>query len=1832
MTWIPDSIQTRLVLVLAHFLWQGTLIAALLASGIALLRVRRAKVQYAASLCAFVLMAVSPVVTWFVLPESAARPSVREATQVRPAWPEIVSAPQIEVRDRALMTEAWSPPAMIALGQLVETSPPPVLAHGVEFESKPESIPPPRSGEASLTESVATAGAAWWRWVEPWIVFTWLCGVILFSLRLMIAAVATWRWRAQVEPLPGSLVMLVDQLCGLLGMRVPRVGLSPRVTEAVAMGLFRPLILLPVAWATSLPPDMIEAVLAHELAHIRRYDLWVNLMQRVVETLIFYHPAVWWLSGRLRQERELCCDELAVATTRDDVRYAETLEHIGRMSLASTRHTLAVSMGGPKHALLERVRHVLKLGSPDDSRGGSLAAAMLLILGVLCGSLFYSRTMLAGNDWSSKRVQTSWLGQDRHHAFFVHNGKSVAFIVARLDPPGSDSNSGDIQITGTKRGGLFTHRNFTIRHELTNRSEPPDRVTINGKSFSLCEGRVLVMGDKYTVTQLPIHELEMVTEDNLKSFVQNAVAQMEQKLKGDELPAEVAPAEPKSPIADARPPTFVEAAGHYRGRVVASDGSPLPADLKLFRRVSGEATTETSVSRDGTFSFDAASQSGSVRFAIKSDGYAPFDSDWVKLDSTLTLTLSRGAAITLRMKVADGAGPLSGKVRLIVPWDDDDEQGEFPVDANGIVTIAHCPEKTVDLDVRVPGYEELRIHRLVRGDLTLDVPLIPAQPTRMRIVSVIGLQPIAGAKLRLFSRVRAGSFLTPFRYYGNDEIWGESDANGLVTLTTLRATDPVPTNIPGAASYAFRIDAPNHAPRYLDDVQAGADLGYVAFAEPLEVRGEIAHELNERVSLQVRQPTVAQGGSDGRGDWMTAPTVEVDGKATFHLTNLKPRQFDLFILYSNAAEPQNSLRGTIKQLQFHGMLTGSSSDLKITRESVTPGDKNLTSRRGSLFPIEEDRSNVPNRIVGQFVAQVTTISDAGGTVIAQELKPTLQPLFVWSNTAPVQHSMGYVSWRLFVLQDGTVFIPGDMNREAGTLHKLSAAELQELKDLLEKHREMFGRQVPKELPQFADWRHGHESLLYTKDGVTKTFVNWQGLDEVPIVGEFNPTGSHQAITEYITRLMSDVACGGRKERTRFHELANKALAVVLPKATPFDDADWTNATIQSDGTKTIRFADTKERTEVTLIQPSFGPVYVERVEHQGKGIAFDPKSISGLSATGERSPSRLAPDIQQIRRAKAIERAVQFLKSQQQADGSWPQKGASFKEGSTAMAVVALLQSGLKGDDEAVAKGLDVLRKCEDRVIYIVALQTMAFCAGSPERDAELIRRNVAHIEAAQVTTGQHVGGWSYRKTAEISGADGSCTRFALLGLDAAKRAGFHVQSETWDRAAKYWLSSQQGNGGWGYSVGGLNPTPTMTLAGLAGLATTHRYLPKDDQAVVREAAMKKSLEEIVRTIKSPDKPHQFYYLHALERAGHLTKTERFGDLDWKSVLAERLLTSQHRDGWWKGSNHADSDPIVATSFALMFLSGQPEAAAANNANVPPVLSSRTIESTGERSPSPAALGVGKLVDRNFIEQYGEAFDAGKDTPAKPGQTGHGVVLSVRGHVLIDGAIPDVPPLKVKVGLMLVNPRNDEDERKNAEREKAAVAVEIPDDSLVISKEGGLANVAIYLKKAPANWKPSDPPSEPIELRAADNCFLPRMSLLRVGQSLRLNNMKHEAQDFRSAPIRSNLFHLIVDRDLQRLIDKPFTISETLPTEVKSNIHWWQKAYLLALDHPFAAITDADGRFEIRGLPPGEHHFTVWHERRGYLNKDLVVRVEEGRVAEVELKYPAEQLERRVKP
>jgi hypothetical protein len=159
---------------------------------------------------------------------------------------------------------------------------------------------------------------------------------------------------------------------------------SSAVTGPVTVGALRALVLLPVCAATSLSPDELEVVLAHELAHVRRADFFWNLVQTLVETLLFFHPAVWWISGRIRHERELCCDDLALSICPNPLVYANALFELERQR--SRIDQLSMALDGHQPARTLRMRIARVLGEPVANTASrepfslAAAAAVLLVL------------------------------------------------------------------------------------------------------------------------------------------------------------------------------------------------------------------------------------------------------------------------------------------------------------------------------------------------------------------------------------------------------------------------------------------------------------------------------------------------------------------------------------------------------------------------------------------------------------------------------------------------------------------------------------------------------------------------------------------------------------------------------------------------------------------------------------------------------------------------------------------------------------------------------------------------------------------------------------------------------------------------------------------------------------------------------------------------------------------------------------------------------------------------------------------------------------------------------------------------------------------------------------------------------------------------------------------------------------------------------------------------------------------------------------------------------------------------------------------------------------
>ncbi len=164
----------------------------------------------------------------------------------------------------------------------------------------------------------------------PWVVLLWLLGVLVFSARTLREWLGVRRLlREGVFGTELCLQVALEKLKTSLDVQLPvRLLASARVTVPLAIGWLQPVILLPLSVLARLPQDQLEMILAHELGHIRRGDYLFNLLQVVLETLLFYHPAIGWMSRRVREDREHRCDELVVRVCGKPATYARALANL----------------------------------------------------------------------------------------------------------------------------------------------------------------------------------------------------------------------------------------------------------------------------------------------------------------------------------------------------------------------------------------------------------------------------------------------------------------------------------------------------------------------------------------------------------------------------------------------------------------------------------------------------------------------------------------------------------------------------------------------------------------------------------------------------------------------------------------------------------------------------------------------------------------------------------------------------------------------------------------------------------------------------------------------------------------------------------------------------------------------------------------------------------------------------------------------------------------------------------------------------------------------------------------------------------------------------------------------------------------------------------------------------------------------------------------------------------------------------------------------------------------------------------------------------------------
>jgi len=222
-----------------------------------------------------------------------------------------------------------------------------------------------------------------------WIDGLWIMGVVVLSLRSIGGWWLITRLRASASvQAPAAVRASFQRLSAAMGLRRPvLLRISSAISGPMTLGAIRAFVLLPVTAATSLSPEELEVVLAHELAHIRRADFLWNLVQTFAETLFFFHPAVWWISGHIRHERELCCDDLALQFCPDPVVYAHALFLLEEQRTRQWRFAMALDGHQSPQTLRMRISRIL--GEPvtnmnsRNARPFSLAAAFAALVVLL---------------------------------------------------------------------------------------------------------------------------------------------------------------------------------------------------------------------------------------------------------------------------------------------------------------------------------------------------------------------------------------------------------------------------------------------------------------------------------------------------------------------------------------------------------------------------------------------------------------------------------------------------------------------------------------------------------------------------------------------------------------------------------------------------------------------------------------------------------------------------------------------------------------------------------------------------------------------------------------------------------------------------------------------------------------------------------------------------------------------------------------------------------------------------------------------------------------------------------------------------------------------------------------------------------------------------------------------------------------------------------------------------------------------------------------------------------------------------------------------------------
>ena len=369
-TTLLESVGEPLVSLLGwailHSLWQGVLIAGLLAIGLRLAGEARSQARWLMACVALTSILAAPVIT-AALMDRDTRQRSSDATQTSDATSadEIATSPAIS--------------DVAADVQVADPTTSPTDADDDRFAKRTTENATPSQSQTSWQ-----AGARAFRVAIanhlPAVVLTWLLGVLAFSLWHLGGWLQLRRLRLNALPeRSDSILAMFTRLRRDMNVSRPIPLLrSAGILTPMVVGWLRPAIMLPASAITGLSPDQLHAVLAHELAHIRRHDAIIRWVQAGAETLLFYHPAAWWISKVIRDESEHCCDQAALDQGVNRTNYARALAHFADAG----RHDIPLAAAAADGPLLTRVRRILQSPAPNVASAPRWRTGLLTLAAV----------------------------------------------------------------------------------------------------------------------------------------------------------------------------------------------------------------------------------------------------------------------------------------------------------------------------------------------------------------------------------------------------------------------------------------------------------------------------------------------------------------------------------------------------------------------------------------------------------------------------------------------------------------------------------------------------------------------------------------------------------------------------------------------------------------------------------------------------------------------------------------------------------------------------------------------------------------------------------------------------------------------------------------------------------------------------------------------------------------------------------------------------------------------------------------------------------------------------------------------------------------------------------------------------------------------------------------------------------------------------------------------------------------------------------------------------------------------------------------------------------